>query len=120
MFETVLEELNELQYRLPGRIMVDFELAIINAAIEKFGNVMLSCFFHLCQNVYRKVVDVGLKIQYSDENDTSVRDATRQICALAFVPVRDVVRVFNLLKPPITRLAPQQFSGVVQYFEVSN
>lgn len=119
MFEIVLEELRDLGYRLPARIMVGFEVAIINAAMEMFGNV-LACFFHLCQNIYRKVVDVGLKVQYADENDTTVRDATRKICALAFVPVADVIRVFNLLKTSITRSTPQQFSGVITYFCVSN
>ncbi|KAL7295781.1 hypothetical protein TKK_0010832 [Trichogramma kaykai] len=93
----------------------DFELAIINAAAE-FGGTVRLCLFHLCQSVYRFLCEVGLQSAYKDSKNDSVRTALRMMCALAFVPVDDVEKVFDLFKeqeelPEVFRIK------VVPYFE---
>lgn len=102
---------------LPNRVMADFELGLINATREIFGMDLqiIACFFHLCQSVFRHVQSVGLQRNYNDANDATIRNAVRQMCALAFVPIPDVIRVFALFE----QSAPQgRFSQVVKYFEV--
>ena len=80
----------------PQTIMSDFELAIINAVRTHFGrNIIRLCLFHLCQSVYRRIQQEGLLRQYGDETDSSIRDAARTMCALAFVPPDDVAIVFR-------------------------
>ena len=46
----------------PQKIMTDFELSTINAAKNYCNNVQ-ACFFHLCQNVFRRVQMEGLQEQ---------------------------------------------------------
>ena len=44
---------NNINVRLPHRLMTDFELAIINAAQDTFGVDKVSfCLFHLGQSVF--------------------------------------------------------------------
>lgn len=98
--------------------MADFELGVINAVRDVFGaNVtLLACFFHLCQNVFRAVQRAGLQREYNDEQDSTIRDAVRRMCALAFVPPRDVIYVFE----KFVRSAPRtrKFTTIVDYFRV--
>uniref|UniRef100_A0ABD2WUI2 Uncharacterized protein n=1 Tax=Trichogramma kaykai TaxID=54128 RepID=A0ABD2WUI2_9HYME len=60
---------------------------------------------------------VGLQSAYKDSKNDSVRTALRMMCALAFVPVDDVEKVFDLFKeqeelPEVFRIK------VVPYFEL--
>ena len=73
--------------------MTDFELAAVNAFKYHFPGLKFKCcFFHLGQNFYKKIVNLGLKEQY--QNDESLRIWVRMIIALAFLPVDKVVDVF--------------------------
>lgn len=111
------QKLEELECPLPVHIMVDFELAIINAAMENFMDALIeACLFHLSQSCFRHVQAEGLQAHCNDPNDSSIRDAARQMCALAFVPVADVVRVFLLFEQGVPRL----FKPVTKYFEVNS
>ena len=49
------------------------------------------CYFHLCQNVTRKVNEIRLKTEYE------TNDEIRCLPALAFVPLDDVEEAFELL-----------------------
>lgn len=98
---------------LPAYAMTDFELAIINAIRRHIENVR-GCFFHLRQNVYRQIQANGLQIQYNDEEDRSIKEAAQRMCALAFVPVADVIPTFDLLSEEL----PEDFFPISDYFEV--
>lgn len=116
VLQVVCQKLEELQCPLPRYIMTDFELAIINAALENFVEAFIrACLFHLCQSVFRQIQHEGLQALYNDENDSTYRNAARQMCALAFVPVEDVQRVFFLFVETVPRL----FKPVTKYFEVN-
>lgn len=98
----------------PQKFITDFEKAIINACNEVYPNVSLSCcFFHLGQSVYRHVQESGLQVAYNDPNDRSVKTNVHMMLALAFVPVEDVPRVFNLLKCS----SPDILNPIFRYFE---
>lgn len=100
----------------PTVVLVDFEQAIISSVERHFLEALIrACFFHLSQSVFRHVQSEGLQSLYNNEDDPQIRDATRQMCALAFVPVQHVKRVFGLFEAA----APQVLSPVIQYFSVS-
>jgi len=80
----------------PKTILVDFEKAVMNALTISYPNARITgCYFHLCQSVVRKVTELGLKVDY--ENNNEVRGYVRCLSALAFVPPEDVVEAFELL-----------------------
>ena len=74
--------------RTPARIISDFELGIINSAKTVFPGVPIRCcFFHLGQSLYRKIQDKGLQVAYNDLKDRTIKEYTRMILALAYVPL---------------------------------
>lgn len=87
---------NELRLSLtPQIIMSDFELSFINAARAIFPNAeMKGCLFHFTQSVWRQAVLRGLKSQYLEEN-SQVRVIIQKLLGLPFIPVADVLEVFD-------------------------
>ena len=80
----------------PATISTDFERAAINACRTEFPITGLSrCFFHLSQNIYRKVQENHLSILYQD--DDIFRENIRMIGAIAFVPFPDIIMAIGAL-----------------------
>ena len=54
VFRVILQEAAKLGYRnMPTTLMTDFELAIINAGKDNFGeDIIKCCFFFTCARVY--------------------------------------------------------------------
>lgn len=76
--------------------MVDFELAAVNAINQNFEGVNVSgCFFHLTQNVWKQIQKVGLQTRYNNYIEFAVN--IRMLAALAFVPVADVIRAYEIV-----------------------
>lgn len=87
---------NYLPHSNVERMMVDFEIAFINAFKLCFPNVHIAgCYFHFTQCVWRHVQCVGLQRSYN--NDVNFALNVRMLMALAFVPVHDVKNAFNQL-----------------------
>lgn len=96
----------------PRRIMSDFEKATINGGSEVFPEAILAgCFFHLGQSLYRHVQAAGLQGVY-DAPDREIKLYTHMLLALAFVPIADVSRAYQLIKAE----APEELEDVVKYF----
>ena len=53
------------------------------------------CLFHLGQNSYRKIVEIGYKGMYS--NDNEFRELAGCFPALSVLPIEDVTEVFEVL-----------------------
>lgn len=67
-------------------IITDFEVAAINAINEVYSFAMHSTrFFHFCQNIYRKIQNVGLSTKYSNDADFNL--LARHIPAMPFLPI---------------------------------
>lgn len=67
-------------------IITDFEKAAINSLTENFPQAThLTCFFHLCQSIYRKIQNIGLSTKYA--NDPEFNLLARHLPAMAFLPV---------------------------------
>jgi len=79
----------------PKRFMSDFEPAIIGACHTVFPQVETNgCFFHLGQNVYRRIQSDKLQSDYTNTEDDTIRSNTHMLLALAFVPVEDIPAAF--------------------------
>ena len=77
---------------------------------------MSGCFFHLSQNIYRKLQENHLSDLYSIDN--IFRENIRMIYALAFVPLQDVVIAFDTLCIHCGANGNEQV--ILQYFELND
>ena len=114
-YDRLLQEVVRLiPLAAPRFILTDFEMAAMGAFQEKFPDARTTgCYFHLAQNVIRKVHEVGLKVEYETSND--VRIAVRCLAALSHVPVQDVTEAFELLSDSMP--AMNNIDEVLTYFE---
>ena len=97
----------------PAEMLMDFELAAINSFQNTWpAAVVKGCFFHLTQNIWRKVQAVGMQAEYSQDQELAIR--IRQIPALAFAAPHEVPALFD----EVAALLPTpQANGLIQYFE---
>ncbi|CAB4373540.1 unnamed protein product [Rhizophagus irregularis] len=96
----------------PSFIITDFEQAAINASQAEFPRSHhKACFFHMCQNMWRKIQASGLAIEYGTDEELSIK--LRYLTALAFLPASDIPNAFDQIKP----MMPSNAEAVVQYFE---
>lgn len=103
----------------PSKIMTDFEKGILNACNEVFPTVPVSCcFFHLKQNVYKKIQSVGLQCAYNDPTDETIRVQTHMMAALAYVPVEQVPRVFKLLQEHVNEELEEVIDYLKEYYVI--
>lgn len=98
----------------PSSIMMDFEKAAINAVQDVYPNANIQgCLYHLSQNIYRKVQSLGLQEKYQTDAEFSL--LMRMIPALAFVPIDEIINVFEELQEA---MSPEGIP-VLDYFEDS-
>lgn len=96
----------------PTSVMIDFEMAVINSLEIVFPeSEVKGCFFHLSQNIYRKIQENGLQQRYQEDSNFALK--LRMIPALAFVPTDDVVGAFEQL----SEILPPESRAVADYFE---
>ena len=73
----------------PLHINIDFELAVIKAIKAVFNLVHIQgCFYHLTQNTWRKIQELGLALLY--RSDSSIKLCCGMIDALALLPCEQV------------------------------
>lgn len=96
-YKFILDSLIELKPdSKPSLLIVDFELAFINAFKETFPDAEIhGSFFHFCQCVWRHIQEFGLQKKYHDDAVFSLK--IRKLLALAFVPVCDVLEHYDAL-----------------------
>ena len=77
----------------PRDMLLDFEKAAINSFEQVWPETVVKCcFFHLTQNVWRKVQAAGMQADYSQDEELAIR--IRQLPALAFANPYDVSAVW--------------------------
>ena len=77
----------------PREMLLDFEKAAINSFEEVWpGALVRCCFFHLTQNVWRKMQTAGMQADYNHDEELAMR--IRQLPALAFASPSDVQHLF--------------------------
>lgn len=81
----------------PNRVVCDFEQALIASVETEFPNTHISgCYFHFCQNLWRKVQTLGLSNNY--RNHRRLRKCIRKVMAIGYLPLAIVRQNFNLLQ----------------------
>ena len=98
---TYLKFFSMLKKRLtsnPNSINVDFEKAVFNAVQKTFGAgvEIYGCYFHLSQNFFKHVRKMEFYIMYL--TDTHVKQCFLFTQALAFLPSKDVLSGFLIVK----------------------
>ena len=92
-------------------IMADFEKAAMNALESTFLSAVTGCFFHLTQNIYRKIQSAGLTNLYIENTDFALQ--MKMLPSLAFVPESQITQYFEILKEEL----PTSAIEIVEYFE---
>ena len=118
MFSIIDRECRQRNYVINlQNIVVDFEMAVINSVEQVFGNQVTKqgCFFHLTQNTWRKIQDLGLVPTFNTDPDFPLFAA--MIDALAFLPVNDVVQGMAHLRQN-AHPHPQAME-LLQYFDTN-
>jgi hypothetical protein len=104
--------LNDLLDIEPESLNVDFELAVFNAAQKVWPDCEIEgCYFHLSQAILKWIKDEK-QIFNTYKNDANFRKNYRQLQALAYVPVEDVITGFNELNNNCV----ESFGPVLDYF----
>ena len=94
-------------------IMMDFENAMWKALeYMKFDEeipqiMLLGCFFHFCQAIYRQVRLEGLDYQYRHNRFTKY--VVRCLMYLAFLPIDHINHAYNLLKSYMMQFEPNTY-----------
>ena len=97
----------------PSRMLMDFEKAAINSFQQVWPATQVKCcFFHLTQNIWRKVQAEGMQAAYNQDEELALR--IRLLPALAFASPFDVLEVFGDV---VQELPMPQATGLVLYFE---
>jgi len=77
----------------PSSIVVDFEKGLINAIRSSFKSVIIGCWFHLKQALYRKIVKLGLK-----KDNSQWWLVLKSISALALEPIEFIENILEKLE----------------------
>lgn len=114
LFSVLSGECSEREIELnPKQIYVDFELAVMNAIREIFGDEVKigGCFYHLCQSTHRKIQNLGLISQYKHDEEFNL--FCSQIDCLAFLPEPDVKDGMQYLQ----EIVSSECEPVMTYFD---
>lgn len=97
----------------PQHIVTDFEIAVINVIkIEFPESTHNGCFFHLGQNIWRKIQSCQLAAKYGKESDFALK--LRHIAALAYLPPEEIPDAFTSIKDNVL---PEEAERVIEWFE---
>ena len=115
LYTRVFERLFELNDQLnPDSIMLDFELAAINAISSVFPNASIKgCYFHFSKAIYKHIKGTPAEALY--KNNEEARILLKCLLSMAFVPEADVIEVFEELQDSCDKFP--DLIDVITYFE---
>ncbi|CAM4984419.1 unnamed protein product [Rotaria socialis] len=80
----------------PETTLSDFEAATIKSINSLFSNILhKGCLFHFGQCIWRQIQSLELQKKYQEDEPFHLN--IKNIIALAFVPVLDAIKAFNLI-----------------------
>jgi len=119
---TYFKMLQEVRNLISGSIDVDiiitdFEIAAIKAFARNFPTSLHKCcFFHMQQNIWKRVQGTGLQSLYS--SDVNVELNVKMLSAIAFVPMPNVEEAYETLTlSAFFQEHESLFVGLLDYFE---
>lgn len=118
-YSQIIAILRIYNYHLnPERIVMDFEIAALNAFSANFPNATINgCYFHLSQCMWRKIQENKATLQrYKSDGEFMLH--IKMILALAFLPIDDVELAFlTLTASPFFIANLQHLQPIINYFE---
>ena len=116
MLEAVTDACMALGFNAdPTTVVTDFEMAAMQAVTAVFGQQVhvQGCFFHLCQNTWRRVQDLGLTALYNA--DDVAKHFVGMLDGLALLPLADVPAGMTHLRANTSSL----LDDVIDYFDAT-
>lgn len=111
-FFDMLNNNSDLAINQTERIIIDYEIAVINSIRNKFSESILNgCYFHLCQSFWRNIQTTGLITTFSESKE--FRISFRRVQCLAFLNLEEVDAVFIMIKSS----SPVQLITFLNYVE---
>jgi len=96
----------------PKSITCDYEMAAFKSVSEIFPAAEIrGCFFHLVNNMKKKLCELGLTNRYNNEPNFSLYD--KMVIALAFVPIEDIDNALLSLSENL----PDDVQPILDWFE---
>ena len=115
----VFELLEEKRVLNTHSILVDFEMASINALRDHFPNADIQgCLFHFGQCLWRKIQELGLRAWYNQPRGEKSL-LIKMFTALVFVPINLVPDAFNALLDSLDAGVDQLPTDFLIYFEAT-
>ncbi|CAF0822724.1 unnamed protein product [Brachionus calyciflorus] len=107
-----IEFLKVLKARIdidPISISCDYEMAFINAVKKVFiTSRVYCCYFHLNQNIWRRIQKLDLEIVYNIING-KYRKLMKYLKCICYIPTDDVIDVFTQIKSKLNLEDPVEF-----------
>ncbi|CAF4950134.1 unnamed protein product, partial [Rotaria magnacalcarata] len=95
-YNLFIEKMLEQDNFQPESIMTDFETGTIKLVKDMLPNILhKGCLFHFSQAVWRQVQSKGLTTKYNE--DEVFRLNAKQLIALAFAPLDQIITGFDLI-----------------------
>lgn len=103
----------------PTRVLTDFAILFIEAFKEVLSGVKFSgCFFHFSQCIWYHIQSCRLRKSYNTDVTFAVN--VRQLMALAFVPVDNVISTYeSIVSSDYYDLNSDIFEDLLTYFETT-
>ena len=76
---------------------------------------MKRCFYHLSSKIWKKVQHYGLQQRYNEDQEFTLH--TRMLCAVAFMPLDNVIAGFEELTDLIRDTYQGEMDDLLDYFE---
>lgn len=96
----------------PEAIYCDFEVANFKSVQEHFPDAEIrGCFFHLAQNLHKRLTSFGFSTQYNNDADFALK--AKMISALAFVPMGYMTEAMENLADEL----PHELQNLLDWFE---
>ena len=97
-YQRFWDALNGIFHFKPESLRLDFEIANSNAASKVYGEDLQIwyCLFHLAKNCKSKICEKHMQ-RYQDPKEKEFATRCRMFPALAFIPIEEVIEVFEEL-----------------------
>ena len=94
-------------------VMCDFEIGIRNSLREVWPEMIVKgCHFHMAKALWKRVVDAGLKTEYSTPGNDNLVALVVAAIGMAYVPIDQLEKAFDIMK----KIASQLPSGKQKKF----
>ncbi|KAJ8670852.1 hypothetical protein QAD02_002111 [Eretmocerus hayati] len=97
--------------------LVDFKIALQNALKEVFGAVIIGCFFHWCQCLWRYAEGLGIAYPTMSTKDPEKYMVIKQLMALALLPEKLIEPTFLAFKEEVKEELGNHFDRMLDYIQ---